>query len=514
MKPDHTYFMPYQIAWIDDPSPLKIIQKSRQIGISHADDYHSVGLASQPHARLDVFISSRDEIQARLSLENCKYWADLLHLAAVDLGEVIFDRENNLSAYVLQFANGRRIYSLSSSPNALAGKCGHVKLDEFALHKEQRLLYRVAKPVTTWGGTLSVISTHRGAGTVFNEIIRDIKEKGNPMGWSHHRVTLQDAVEAGLVEKINAKKGLTGPDLNAEGAKVFTASASVPNFGATAPKQSEGGENAENTKKPILSATSPLRRAELASTEPGMRSAASARTSACSALNPESRAEFLARIRRECIDNDQWLQEYCCQPADESGAFLSYDLIVACEAECLKDFNYLRDCKNPLYLGMDTGRKKDLTVIDVGEEIGDVIWDRLRVELHNKTFAEQEFELFRLLALPNLRRACIDATGLGMQLTERARQRFGWKVEPVTFTAPIKEEMAYRLRSAFEGKALRIAADTELRADLRGIRKEITSCGNLRFDGESEDSHCDRFWAKALRQQALSRRSGVGAQVG
>src|SRR5881409_1994785 len=113
-----------------------------------------------------------------------------------------------------------------------------------------------------------------------------------------------------------------------------------------------------------------------------------------------------------------------------------------------------------------------------------------------------------------MRRACLDATGLGMQLAERARQRFGWKVEPITFTAAIKEEMAYRLRAAFEEKTIRIASDEKLRADLRGICKEVSSSGSLRFAGESGDSHCDRFWAKALRQHAVSRRSGVGAQVG
>src|SRR6266478_6029151 len=64
MNPSLTYFTPYQTAWIEDPSPLKLIQKSRQIGISHANDYHSVILASGPEARFDVFISSRDEIQA------------------------------------------------------------------------------------------------------------------------------------------------------------------------------------------------------------------------------------------------------------------------------------------------------------------------------------------------------------------------------------------------------------------------------------------------------------------
>ena len=200
MKFNLTYFTKSQREWIEDPSPLKILQKSRQIGGSHADDYHSVILASRPNAKLDVFITSRDEVQAKLSLENCKDWAEFLHIGAVDLGEMVFDQVNKYSAYVLQFANGRRIYSLSSNPNALAGKCGHVKIDEFALQKDQRLLYRVAKPVTTWGGTLSIISTHRGVATVFNELIRDILENGNPMGWSLHTIPIQKAVEEGLVE--------------------------------------------------------------------------------------------------------------------------------------------------------------------------------------------------------------------------------------------------------------------------------------------------------------------------
>jgi phage FluMu gp28-like protein len=37
-----SYFLPYQQRWIDDPSPLKIIEKSRQIGITYADAYDSV----------------------------------------------------------------------------------------------------------------------------------------------------------------------------------------------------------------------------------------------------------------------------------------------------------------------------------------------------------------------------------------------------------------------------------------------------------------------------------------
>jgi phage FluMu gp28-like protein len=431
------YFLPYQQKWILDASPLKIIEKSRQIGMSYATAYSCVKRAAAKGARLDVWVSSRDDTQAKLFLQDCKAWAELLQVAATDLGEVLIDKRNGVSAFVLRLENGRNIHSLSSNPNALAGKRGHVVLDEFALHKDQRTLYRIAKPVTQWGGQLEIISTHRGVQTVFNEIIVDITQKGNRMGWSHHKVTLQNAVDQGLLEKINAK-----------------------------------------TQK------------------------------------NETREAFLARIHAECLDEEQWQQEYCCLPADESTAFIPYELIRACqEPGCLKPFEYLLDCKNPLYLGLDVGRKKDLTVIDVGEKVGDVMVDRLRLELRNKSFSEQEMELYRLLALPQLKRACLDATGLGMQLAERAKERFGWKIEPITFTASAKEELAYPLKNDFEDRKLRIDASMELENDIHGIKKEVTLSGNIRFAGETEGSHCDRFWAKALRQHACAKKVSIGAVV-
>ena len=101
-----------------------------------------------------------------------------------------------------------------------------------------------------------------------------------------------------------------------------------------------------------------------------------------------------------------------------------------------------------------------------------------------------------------------------MQLAERARSRFGWKVEAITFTAAAKADMAYKLRADFERKTLRIARDPELRNDLRALSRQITDDGNIRFGGESEGSHCDRFWAKALRQNAVRREGGIGATLG
>jgi len=154
-----------------------------------------------------------------------------------------------------------------------------------------------------------------------------------------------------------------------------------------------------------------------------------------------------------------------------------------------------------------------LCVIDLGAKKDSILTDLVRLEIHNQSFTEIENQLFPLLALPQLKRACIDDTGMGAQLAERARERFGWKVEPVRFTAPKKEELAFALRRDFEDRCLRIPNDDALRADLRALKKEITPTGKLRFIGEVENSHCDRTWAKALRQHSARKRASAGCII-
>jgi phage FluMu gp28-like protein len=475
------YFYKSQADFVHDDSPLVIVVKSRQTGFSFAGAFRMVLLVSATDARHDGYISSSDLGQARLNLEDCKKWGKILNRAAIDRGEMVFDSSTGSSAYVLEFTNGKRIYCLSSNPNALAGKRGHVMLDEFALHPDQRTLYRVAKPVTTWGGQLTIISTHRGHGTLFAQIIRDINEGGNPMGWSLHNVPIQKAVDEGIVERINKKSGRN-----------------------------------------------------------------------------ETREHFLKRLRAECVDEESWLQEYCCTPADENSDFFSNELIDACTDPLLQLWSIDDLCaaiqhqqsddyklaaqsssssssnlspfldrvsinkaivsrisaRNPqLFLGLDLARKRNLCIIDVGEKIGSVTYDRLRIELHNKPFDEIKAPLWRLLRLPSVVRACIDESGMGIQLCEEARQQFGYKVEPITFTNPLKEELAFALRREFEDCNVRIPKDPDLRADFRALKKELTPTGKLRFIGDVDDSHCDRTWAKALRQHAARRRISAGAML-
>lgn len=448
------FFLPYQVRWMRDKSPLRIIEKSRQVGMSYVDAYDSVRKASRKLRPAHVYVASSDLGTVRFYLEDCKFWAETLQIGAEDLGEqVIAETEKErITALVLRFASGFCIHGLSSNPNALVGKRGHIKLDEFAVHDHQDLVLRYAMPCTVWGYQLSILSTHRGRECLFNQIINDIKYRGNPMGWSHHRVDIHDAVAQGIVEKINRKSGLD-----------------------------------------------------------------------------YTRDEFLKAMRAKCFDEESWQQEFCCIPADESTAFITYQMLNACEAPgCMQSLAYLSGENtepgnvNPeqrcFYVGVDVARKHHLCVIDVGEKVGDLVWDRLRIELQDKTFAEIEQELYPILELPQVKRCCIDATGLGMQLAERARARFGWKVVPITFNPTIKETMANNLRIAFEQRLLRIDPDPRLRSDLRGIKKEVRG-DRTRFVAEVEsgpdaNGHCDRFWAKALRQHAaLTPKARCGAVV-
>ncbi|MEO0589102.1 MAG: terminase family protein [Pseudomonadota bacterium] len=195
-------FLPYQSAWIADESRLKLIEKSRQIGLSWASAYACVARTALSTARHDQWVSSRDDIQAQLFLEDCKLWAGNMQIAAADLGEQVLEASARQTAYVLRFDNGKRINSMSSNPNAQAGKRGGRVLDEFALHPDPRKLWTIAYPGITWGGSMEIISTHRGSHNFFNQLVREIREQGNPKGISLHTVTLQNALDQGFLFKL------------------------------------------------------------------------------------------------------------------------------------------------------------------------------------------------------------------------------------------------------------------------------------------------------------------------
>lgn len=445
-------FLPFQSRWINDGSRLKLAEKSRQIGWTWSSAYACVRRTARKGAKYDQWISSRDEVQAQLFIADCKLWTDVLQMAAQDFGEQVVDTDTRQTAYVLKMANGRGINSMSSNPDAQAGKRGGRVLDEFALHKDPRKLWAIAYPGITWGGQLEAFSTHRGSHNFFNQLIREVREGGNPKRISLHRVTLQDALDQGLLFKLQEK---------------------------------------------------------LAPDDP---------------IQDMDEAAYFDYVKGGCVDEESFQQEYMCVPADDDVAFLEYDLIAGCEYEQQIDWRLIEG--RELYLGIDIGRKRDLTVLWVVERLGDVLYTRHVEALANMPKPQQDAIIWPWIQ--RCRRTCIDGTGLGIGWVDDAQRRFGeHRVEGVTFTAKVKEELAYPVRGAMQDRKLRIPYDPTIRSDLRSVTKQTTAAGNIRFTAErTPDGHADRFWSLALAVhaaatpaapvefQSIGRRAFAGEMVG
>lgn len=423
-------FLPFQAAWVKDDARLKLMEKSRQIGLSWSTAYACVERTAAQGARQDQWVSSRDDLQARLFIEDCKMWAGIMNLAARDLGEVVIDPKARISAYVLEFASGKRIHSMSSNPDAQAGKRGGRVLDEFALHPDPRKLWSIAYPGITWGGGIEVISTHRGSNNFFNELVREVRERGNPKNISLHRVALQDALDQGFLFKLQQM---------------------LP---------------ADDERQAM------------------------------------DEAAYFDFVRSGCADEESFQQEYMCNPADDDVAFLEYDLIAAVEYAAGADWQ--RRGGGRLYTGIDIGRKHDLTVCWQMEEIGGVLLTRRIERLQNMRKSDQEKIIWPMIEESD--RTCIDATGLGIGWADDAQDKFGqYKVEAVTFTPRVKEELAYPVKGLMEDRGVRIPYDPKVRAALRMVTKQTTAAGNIRFTAErTADGHADEFWALALAVHAAS----------
>jgi len=183
---------------------------------------------------------------------------------------------------------------MSSNPDAQAGKSGDRILDEFGLHVDNRRLYEISYPGITWGGSLEIFSTHRGTANFFNQLILEARYKGNPKKFSLHRVTLQDALDQGLLYRLQQKLPLDDERLRMD------------------------------------------------------------------------EADYFDYIRAGAADEESFQQEFMCTPSDDASAFLSYELLDACKyrpgEKWEMSLDELRTCKDPLYLGGDIARVKDLTV--------------------------------------------------------------------------------------------------------------------------------------------------------
>jgi phage FluMu gp28-like protein len=447
--------LPYQRAWIDDDSKLKIVVKGRQTGYSFAATLRAV-LKCLERKMTWIFLS-KGERQSKLLMEKVQDHIRAIGVAA-EYHEASFLEGTLTKQLETRFSNGSVIYGLPANPDTARGYSGNVTLDEFAFHMDAAKVYASLYPTITRGYSIEVISTPNGTHGKFYELAKaaglvgardsglGVRDSGfgpnselrTPNSWAGHKVDIYEAVKQGLAKSL-------------------------------------GQED----------------------------------------------AAFVSALRAGCDDEETWLQEYCCEFLSDAQNYIPMELIMGCVSEqastnfgfSISDFGLQ---KRELYLGVDIGRKRDLTIAWLFEKLGDVLWSRHLLAMKGQTFDTQETAICDLIEggvqnpkskIQNavVRRCCVDQSGLGMMLAERLAKRYGSIVEPVQFTAPVKERLAPMVKQAFEDRTVRIPDNREVRADLNAVKRFVTPGGNVRFDAEHTDKgHADRFWALALVLSAAS----------
>ena len=199
-------------------------------------------------------------------------------------------------------------------------------------------------------------------------------------------------------------------------------------------------------------------------------------------------------------DPDIWAQEYMCEFIDNTSVLLPYEMIGKCESATIKD-----DGSSPVFIGMDIGRSKDLSVIVTAVQCGDVLVAVDIAELRNMPFNDQLEILLSKGRERRVQRVCIDSTGIGAMLAEEAARKGGGKFEGVQFTVQSKGEMYGLMRRRFEERSVRIPVNRELREDLHAVQRVVSTGGNVTYSApRNADGHSDRAAALALCIRAAS----------
>lgn len=204
-------------------------------------------------------------------------------------------------------------------------------------------------------------------------------------------------------------------------------------------------------------------------------------------------------LRTALNDEDSWAQEFKLKWLDEASAWLSFEIITACEDE---------DAGLPesyaggnVYVGVDIAARNDLFVIWVLEKIGDVVWTREVIVRRRISFAQQDALLDDVMKSYRVRALWMDQTGMGEKPVEDAKRRYGEsRVHGVLFTAANKQFLATNGKQLFEDRRIRIPmGDAALRADLHKLKKITGPTGAVRFMADSDGAgHADRTWAAFL----------------
>lgn len=230
----------------------------------------------------------------------------------------------------------------------------------------------------------------------------------------------------------------------------------------------------------------------------------------------------IEELKNAVDDPEGWAQEFECQFLDIQSVLLPYELIASCESEeatiSVPSGFWQTTQESPIDIGIDFGRRHDLTVCWSNLRMGDVAQTVEVLELSAMSTPDQVALLQP--RLKRARRACLDYTGPGIGMGDYLIQEFGeWnparhqygKIELATFSNTLKVEIFSKLRMAFEKRAVRVPVNRAVREDLHSVNRVTSDTGGITYRApRGVGGHADRCTALALALRASQGEANGG----
>ncbi len=425
------FFFPYQKRLITDPARYVIYEKSRRIGISLAVAFKA--FVRSLKSNIPTIVCSRDMETSKLFLMDVRKFAQAVNLSLQT--EVI--KEGDFTSERLTFPSGATISAVSSSPDVFRGKGGHVVLDEFAFHQDQEGLYRAAMSSADWNGaTITIISTHNGEGTFFNEILKQAKDGKNP--YKVYRTTIVDALAEGFAEKNKGEH-------------------------STLPTPEERSAAYLKNKKDLA-----------------LNEKIFAQEYMCEVLGASnlitSEQYDKCIMRNYTPSRDKWNIDL-----DKHGSiYVAIDVGRFNDATVLYALEASEDTKQ-------TNPKLRRIYVSVLCKI-----------IKNMPFDAQFQLLSSYLTHPKVRKVLIENNGIGLQLAEQLEDAFKGKVHGYHSSSTSKATVIERFAGFVAQERISLPPDADLKEDILAMQRLISDSGKITYDGRSSLGHCDVFIAASL----------------
>jgi len=225
--------------------------------------------------------------------------------------------------------------------------------------------------------------------------------------------------------------------------------------------------------------------------------------------NGPLKRNILDKIRRQFTDDpSRWKREMQAEWAEDQDVWLPQSLITKCINGNLELWNFDTTPKGKFYAGLDLGKHRDHSVLVVTQETQGK--NQLR---HWKVFPlETKYATvigyIKSLAdrWHTIERIRVDVTGVGEYIVEDMKNAGIENVEPITFTAQRKQELASLLKQRMLDYAYTFPF-TQLRlsptvlysyvAELNTERFTLRKDGTIGFS-HPQGQHDDTFWSTAL----------------